>query len=37
MNRSIVMMISPAVMDRAFFACSTVMPKITYHGPRFEE
>lgn len=37
MNRSIAMMINSAVMDRVFFACSTVVPQIIYHGPGFEE
>jgi hypothetical protein len=37
MNRSIVMMISAAAMDTYFFACNTVMPRIIYHGPGFEE
>lgn len=37
MNRSIVMMICPVVMDTVYFACNTVVPTISYHGPGFEE
>lgn len=37
MNMNRVMMISVASCSTAFFACTTAMPKIIYHGLGFEE
>lgn len=37
MNRNSVMMISAAVCSTVFFTCNTVMPKIIYHGLRFDK
>lgn len=37
MDRNAIIMISTAVCSIVFFACNTVMPKIIYHGLRFEE
>ena len=36
MNRSVVVAINTAVGSRDFFAYSVSMPKIIYHGLRFD-
>lgn len=37
MNKNVFSLISSAVSAVEFFACSSIMPKIQYHGPGFEK
>jgi hypothetical protein len=37
MNRSVAMVVKTTVSGRDFFACSISVPKIIYHGLRFDK